>query len=103
MKMIDSDEAVPRTSNGRTVNRDSFTSFKPSKSFSFVSSWFLRDVATTGQFVVWRIRLVKWKPMPRDAGVMRAHGCIANWHAAVAGMSVISMPLCNGVRIQSAC
>lgn len=41
--------------------------------------------------------------MPRDAGVMRAHGCIANWHAAVAGMSVISMPLCNGVRIQSAC
>lgn len=92
---MDGGEAVPSTSKGRTVNRDSLTSFKPSKSFSFVSSWFLRDVATTGQFVVWRIRLVKWNPMPREAGVTSAHGCIADWHAAIAGMSIVSVAWCN--------
>jgi hypothetical protein len=85
--------SVPRTSNGRTVNLDSDTSFKPSKSLSFVSSWFLRVVATTGQLVVCRIRRVRWKPMPLEAGVIRAHGCIVNEQAAIAERCGVSMPL----------
>ena len=70
--------AVPRTSTCRTCNRPSLTSFRPFKMFSLVWSRSFRAVATTGTLVVWRSRRASSRPMPREAGVTRAHGCIAH-------------------------
>lgn len=74
MEMI---SGLPRTSTCRTCNRPSLTSCNPLSTFSFVWSKSVRAVATMGMLVVCSSRLASSRPMPRDAGVTSAHGCIA--------------------------
>lgn len=67
---------IPVTSSSKTVSLSGSTSFK-SLSNSFLVSWmFLRAVATTGRGVVLRRCRVRWKPIPRLAGVTRENGAI---------------------------
>lgn len=67
---------LPRTSSLTTVRRSSLTSFKPVKTFSRAWSSSFLAVATTGTLVVVSSRRANSRPMPREAGVTNAHGCI---------------------------
>lgn len=80
-----------RTSSSTTFSRSaifSMLAFLPSipllwlswlsskRILSFASSRLPLAVATTGTFVVRSNLCANTRPMPREAGVMRAHGCI---------------------------
>lgn len=64
---------LPVTSSSRTWRR-SWSTSRPSRIRALVSSRSFRAVATTGRSVVRSRRLASWRPMPREAGVVRIHG-----------------------------
>ena len=70
------DHSLPRTSSFSTCKRFSLTSRNPLRRVSFVWSRSPRAVATTGTLDVRSSRRASSIPIPREAGVTSAHGCI---------------------------
>lgn len=69
-------EHVPRTSTLRTCSLSSLIPSSPVRMFSRVWSKSFLAVATIGTFVVCRSRRASSRPMPRDAGLTSAQGCM---------------------------